>query len=274
MNWLAEQGIQVNSDLVMQRAVDAGITDVATQIDAAARRTPGLVDSPGFREQLSRFLDEETAANTVHDPVWREQAGKRIRISFGTFFPPPHTPLALHNAVRTGEIATLERRLDEGEDPDQREYPHTHQLTALHWTASTCQPEAARLLISRGADVNAQTGKGWTALHYAAHYAAPDLVQVLLATQAHPHSPGPDKTTPLHWAVRRKAPADASAMVLALLDHGADPALRDDQGRTALMIGMTNPALAGTEGLTRLREVSPPPPADPKPEDSGSSFTP
>ena len=136
------------------------------------------------------------------------------------------------------------------------------------------ETDRLRQLIDDGADVNALNDKGWTPLHIAAHRGTPDLVQTLLAAQANPHSPGPDKTTPLHWAVRRKAPVVASTLVMMLLAAGTDPAVRDDQGRTALMIGMTNPALAGTDGLTRLRAVSPPPPADPKPEDSGSSFTP
>ena len=134
----------------------------------------------------------------------------------------------------------------------------------LHEAIKSGETDQVRQLIKEGANVNALNDKRWTPLHIAAHRAAPDLVQVLLAAQANPHSPGPDKTTPLHWAVQRKAPVVASAIILALLDHGADPALRDDQGRTALMIGMTNPALAGTDGWARLRDVSPPPSADPK----------
>ncbi|MCY4196361.1 MAG: nucleotidyl transferase AbiEii/AbiGii toxin family protein [Rhodobacteraceae bacterium] len=273
MNWLAEQGTQVNSDLVMQRAVDAGIADVATQIDAAADRISGLVDSPGFREQLSRFLDNDTAKQTVHDPVWREQAGKKIRIVFDSFYPPPNKPPALHTAARMGDIAALRRRLDAGEEPDRLESPQTKKITALHWATGNNQAEATHLLISRRADVNAVNHKGWAILHYAAHYAAPDIVQNLLTTQPNPHSLGPDGSTALHWAVRRKAPQDASAIVMALLDAGVDPKVRDERDRTALMIGDTNPALSGTDGIKRLREVSPKP-AKPKPEDSGSSFTP
>ncbi len=87
VNWLAAQGTQVHSDLVVQRAADFRIPDVATEIDTAAHRIPGLVDSPGFREQLSRFLDEETAARTVHGPAWREQAGKQIQSTFQSFQP-------------------------------------------------------------------------------------------------------------------------------------------------------------------------------------------
>ncbi len=197
---------------------------------------------------------------------------------------------AMQNTIRVRNILThaYHRYLDDTVwDAANNSIPALHRVVsdllselspagppALHEAVKMGHPDQVRQLIKEGADVNALNDKGWTPLHIAGHRAAPDLVQVLLAAQAHPHSPGPDKTTPLHWAVRRKAPADASAIVLALLDHGADPALRDDQGRTALMIGMTNPALAGTEGLTRLREVSPPPPAAQKPEDSGSSFTP
>ena len=147
----------------------------------------------------------------------------------------------------------------------RRENPsRPNTLPTLSQAIKSGDSDRVRQLIADGADVNALSDKRWTPLHIAAHRAAPDLVQTLLATTADPNSPGPDQSTPLHWAVQRKAPEVASTLVMMLLAAGIDPALRDGQGRTALMIGMTNPALTGTEGLTRLRDVSPKPPAHPR----------
>ncbi len=130
------------------------------------------------------------------------------------------------------------------------------------------------MLIAAGAVVDMKNGTGWTPLHLAAHRARPQTVQNLLAAGADPNGRGPQGSTALHGAAARQTPGDASRIVLTLLAAGTDPAVRDDQGRTALMIARMNPALAETDGFTRLREVTPMPPAESEPEDSGSSFVP
>ncbi len=136
------------------------------------------------------------------------------------------------------------------------------------------QPEIVQMLIAAGAAVDMKNGNGLTPLHLAAHRASTQTVQNLLAAGADPNGRGPQGSTPLHGAAAHKTPGDASRIVLALLAAGVDPAVRDDQGRTALMIARTNPALAETDGFTRLRAVTPKPPAESEPEDSGSSFAP
>ena len=115
-----------------------------------------------------------------------------------------------------------------------------------------------------GAAVDMKNGTGWTPLHLTAHRARPQTVQNLLAAGADPNGRGPQGSTALHGVAAHKTPGDASRIVPVLLTTGTDPAARDDQGRTAL---------AETDGFTRLREVTPKPPAESEPEDSGSLFS-
>lgn len=88
----------------------------------------------------------------------------------------------------------------------------------------------ARRLIERKAEVNKP---GWTPLHYAATNPEPvslELVRLLLEHHAYIDAESPNKTTPLMMAARYGTPE----VVKLLLEEGADPTLRNEQGLTAL----------------------------------------
>ena len=90
--------------------------------------------------------------------------------------------------------------------------------------------EPARKLILRGAEVNKT---GWTPLHYAASRAEPDsseMVRLLLEHHAYIDAESPNRSTPLMLAAMY-GHADA---VRLLLEEGADPFLRNEQGLTAV----------------------------------------
>lgn len=93
-----------------------------------------------------------------------------------------------------------------------------------------------KLLLDRGADVNAvdssSGGAGETALHHATRSSAgsaPEIVRLPLASGAHVNVKDQRGTTPLMNAL------DHREMVLMLLAHGAAVNLRDKDGNTALM---------------------------------------
>jgi ankyrin repeat protein len=95
-------------------------------------------------------------------------------------------------------------------------------LAALKGLTDLC-----RQLITLGADVNKP---GWTPLHYAAtngHLATMDL---LLEEHAYIDAASPNGTTPLMMAAHYGTPA----AVKLLLDGGADPGLKNEQGLTAI----------------------------------------
>ena len=88
----------------------------------------------------------------------------------------------------------------------------------------------ARRLIERKAEVNKP---GWAPLHYAATNPEPvslELVRLLLEHHAYIDAESPNKTTPLMMAARYGTPE----VVKLLLEEGADPTLRNEQGLTAL----------------------------------------
>ncbi len=84
----------------------------------------------------------------------------------------------------------------------------------------------ARRLIERGADVNKP---GWTPLHYAATGGQVAVIQLLLDKHAYIDAESPNGTTPLMMA----AQYGTLAAVKALMEAGADPALKNQLGQTA-----------------------------------------
>jgi uncharacterized protein len=90
--------------------------------------------------------------------------------------------------------------------------------------------EIARELIAHKADVNKP---GWTPLHYACSNPNPDsrdMVALLLENYAYIDAESPNRTTPLMMAAHY-GHGDA---VKLLLEEGADPSLRNEQGLTAV----------------------------------------
>ena len=83
------------------------------------------------------------------------------------------------------------------------------------------------LLIARDADVNKP---GWTPLHYAATGGHTEVVQLLLDNHAYVDAASPNGSTPLMMAAMYGSPA----AVQLLLHAGADPALKNDLGLTAI----------------------------------------
>ena len=87
--------------------------------------------------------------------------------------------------------------------------------------------DLVRKLIDRGADVNKT---GWAPLHYAATSGHVDIMELLLENHAYIDAESPNGTTPLMMAALYGTPAS----VKLLLDAGADAALRNQLGMTAI----------------------------------------
>ena len=97
----------------------------------------------------------------------------------------------------------------------------------LMFAALNGQLELARLLISRGADVNKP---GWAPLHYAATRGHLAVMSLLLEHHAYIDASSPNGTTPLMMAAHYGTPS----AVKLLLEAGADPLLKNEQSLTAI----------------------------------------
>lgn len=89
------------------------------------------------------------------------------------------------------------------------------------------QLEIVAALIKRDADVNKT---GWTPLHYAATKGHLAIMDLLLENHAYIDAESPNGTTPLMMA----AQYGTTPAVKLLLDAGADPLLKNQQGLTAI----------------------------------------
>jgi Ankyrin repeats (3 copies)/Ankyrin repeats (many copies) len=157
---------------------------------------------------------------------------------------------SLFMAIETGDIsrvtqllnrgARLNVLLPDGQDPTNE---YRQRATPLHWAAFANQTQVARLLLDRGADVNARDNADKTPLQYALwddkylfkEKSGPmaELATLLLTHGANPNVYDKDHHTPLYGAIR----GANVEMVRVLLEHGADPSLKDgsgSSGQTAL----------------------------------------
>jgi ankyrin repeat protein len=143
-----------------------------------------------------------------------------------------HGDLDLYEAATLGEIERLEELLN-----DDRLFVNERSpddATALHFAAFFAQPETAKVLVQRGADVRAvsPTFGNVTPLHSAAAGGSAEIVRTLLIAGADPNARQNGGFVALHSAAQN---GDAQ-MTRDLLEHGADPQLPTDDGRTALSI--------------------------------------
>lgn len=135
---------------------------------------------------------------------------------------------ALIMALRAGSLKVADFLIGQlNLDLDAR---NQHDENALMMASLKGHADQVRRLIERGAQVNKP---GWTPLHYAAsneHPQSVDIVRLLLEHHAYIDAASPNGTTPLMMAARYGLPD----LVDLLLEEGADPLLRNEQGLTAI----------------------------------------
>lgn len=119
----------------------------------------------------------------------------------------------LSDAARNGDVEMIAELLDDGVDVNE-----TGLATPLQMAAMFSHTEAMKLLIERGADVEAQTPIG-SALHIAAKTGNTEILTLLLDAGAELNRPDRDNYTPLMTAVRE----GHLAAVRVLLSRGSDP---------------------------------------------------
>jgi ankyrin repeat protein len=140
--------------------------------------------------------------------------------------------LDVFEAATLGELDRLRELLDE--DPTLATARSSDDGTALHFAAFFGQPQAAAILLERGADVHAvaSTFGNVTPLHSAAAAPSREIVRMLLEAGADANARQGGGFTALQAAAQNGDPE----MARDLLEHGADRSAATDDGRTALSI--------------------------------------
>src|ERR1035437_10273980 len=131
----------------------------------------------------------------------------------------------LIQAIRNNDLASLKARLAKGAQVNTRDQRGS---TLLMHAAAFGSPEAVKLLLESGADVNAKNDLEATALILGAGY--PEKVRMLVEKGADVNAHSKLGRTPLMIA----AGCDGcSATVKVLLDKGADPNAKEKEGALA-----------------------------------------
>jgi ankyrin repeat protein/beta-lactamase regulating signal transducer with metallopeptidase domain len=137
------------------------------------------------------------------------------------------------------------QKLGEGSEPTATENEGI-PAKSLHEAAADGDIEQVKLLISKGADVNAKDKSG-TALHHACEKGRTEVVRLLISYGANVNASSIDAIKPLHYA----AISGDKQTVELLLSKGADINAKDWDGRTPLFQAMASPA-AGRREVVEL----------------------
>lgn len=150
----------------------------------------------------------------------------------------------LHYAAARGASGVIKRMLDYGADVDQRT---AAGRTPLAEAAKRGRLQAVKLLIRRGADVNAyDTTSGFTPLHLAAQYKHPAVVRQLIKANANVNARNQWNQTPL-WQAAWQAWQGNTEVAHILVAHGAKIDVADEKGYTPLQMA----ARAGYVAMVR-----------------------
>lgn len=129
--------------------------------------------------------------------------------------------------------ATVSALLAAGADPNQRDAPsaRTPLLRALHAGA----PECAAILLDHGARIDAEDVAGGSALDAAAAGSSAQVVEGLIRRGVAVNATMARGVTALMWAALRQPDprGEAESVIRVLLDHGANPCMKDADAMTA-----------------------------------------
>src|SRR5579872_1920946 len=108
-------------------------------------------------------------------------------------------PEAVVDAVKAGNLALVQKRLQLRGDPDAADPDGT---TALHWAVQADRLDIVEALVASGAKVKVTNRWGVTPLALAVTNGNSGITQALLKAGADPRSPVPETGTPLLTAAR------------------------------------------------------------------------
>ena len=182
--------------------------------------------------EIERLLTQRAKLPTIHD---QDRTALTLAVgmpaNFDTWGDTPLAGPAL--ASRTQLVSLL---LDDGADPNVYGIRHFSKSPILVQAASYGYGKMVRLLLDKGAFINALGEGGETALMAAVAMDRRDVVRLLLQRGAAVNVRDKEGNTALMKAASTGYP-DAGTVSL-LLAHGADARLRNEAGATALELAL------------------------------------
>lgn len=139
----------------------------------------------------------------------------------------PNIPL--HVAACLNNSSTIERLLTRDRNVDARE--PVFNATALHYASERGNLEAVRVLLDKGADLQATTKHKFTPLHLAAQQRRKAVCKLLLERGANASVRDSEGWTPLHNVCQSAFSADIASL---MIDKGADVNAIMNDGRSGL----------------------------------------
>lgn len=118
----------------------------------------------------------------------------------------------IHDAAAKGDLQALESLLSG--NPELAKAPDNSGATPLHYAAATGETAVMRVLIAKGADVNAEKKDGVTPLHVAAALAQVEAAELLISNGADLNAVDKKGRTPLA-AARRTGTGDMVRLLVA-----------------------------------------------------------
>jgi hypothetical protein len=118
----------------------------------------------------------------------------------------------LINAARKGHLDICRLLIDKGADIEAKD---REGWTPLHWVAHTGHIEIARLLCDQGADVKAQTNRGRRPLHRAAKYGHHSIVKELIEVRNADISARDEDGRTALWMARENNRVDIAAYLVS-----------------------------------------------------------
>jgi ankyrin repeat protein len=144
-----------------------------------------------------------------------------------------HTELM--EAIRTQNIQKVREMISAGANVNANlNTPNQSGITPIMATAATPDGpiEIGKMLLEKGAKVNAKDWLGWTPLMYAAYNGRTDLAKLLLKKGAEVNAVSHTGWTPLMYAAYK----GHVEIVKLLIENGADVNTKTRAGETALSI--------------------------------------
>jgi ankyrin repeat protein len=160
--------------------------------------------------------------------------------AFGLQAPPPATPppatpqpeITIHEAAMSGDVAAVTRLLER--DPSLIDAAGPGGGTPLAFAVAFGHLEAAKLLIAKGADVNAREARGISVFDIALWRGRTEACRLLLEKGADASRPGPAGMTPLHSTIT----SGSTDIMHMLIERKVALDVRDQFGNTPLLLAV------------------------------------